>query len=59
MADDSDGYVNGVTLDLIFKFMDEDILDGEFDDETTQDIKEVRNVKFCVFYIEKKHNKLQ
>ena len=33
MADDSDGYVNGVTLDLIFKFMDEDILDGEFDDE--------------------------
>ena len=47
---DSLGYVGGETLDLIFKFMDEDLLDGEFDGEVTQDIKEVRKYTFyCLF----------
>ena len=51
---DSAGYVSVVTLDLIYEFMDEDILDAEFDAEITQDIKEVRKYKFCIFYISRK-----
>ena len=47
---DNGGYA-GVMLDLIF--MDEDILDGEFDEEITRDIKEVRKVHFFIIYIEK------
>ena len=50
---DNAGYA-GVTLDLIF--MDEDILDGEFDEEITWDIKEVRKVHFFIIYIEKNIN---
>ena len=47
---DSLGYVGGETLDLIFKFMDEDLLDVEFDVEVTQDIKEVRKYTFYCMY---------
>ena len=53
MADNT-GYA-GVTLDLIF--LDEDILDGEFDEEITRDIRGEKCTFFYYLYREK--HKLQ
>eukprot|EP00794_Sanderia_malayensis_P012423 gene12423-13708_t len=48
MAHNANGFVSGDTLDLILDWLDDDILDTEFEEEIEQEAEEVANTgQFC------------